>query len=225
MSTTAEATCELHKLYAKGDRARNYKSAEEKAVLFQGEVDWLITAGYVRQHSSWDSLKLELKDVIVSRVAAIIKDKEDGTLKVRIIINILRSMVGSFVKLCERIVLPSLMYVDTDQIELANACLAAGVSSLEEIDQMVLHFADAFHTKGVHEDELPYKVFKLPGQGYGCYDTVVFGGGGASLTWGCGGALLGRWGQALFDDTEARIEIYVDDPWTGWRGTPTRLAG
>ena len=88
---------------------------------------------------------------------------------------------------------------------------------------MVLDFADAFHTMGVHEDELPYQVFKLPGQGYGCYDTVVFGGGGAPLTWGRGGALLGRSGQALFDDTEARIEIYVDDPWTGWRGTPTRI--
>jgi hypothetical protein len=116
------------------------------------------------------------------------------------------------------------MDVVTDIIDLASACLASlAAGASEEVDQMVLDFADAFHTLGVHPDELPHQVFKLPGRGYGCYETVVFGGGGAPLTWGRGGALLGRSGQALFDDTEARIEIYVDDPWTGWRGTRARI--
>ena len=45
---------------------------------------------------------------------------------VRISIDMLRSMVNSFVKLSERIVLPRLMDIVTDIIDLAGACLASG---------------------------------------------------------------------------------------------------
>jgi len=115
------------------------------------------------------------------------------------------------------------MDVVTDIVDLATVAVRDSGDSVV-IDQMVLDFADAFHTIGVHPEEVPFQVFKLPGsQGFGCYQTVVFGGGGAPLTWGRAGALLGRSGQALFDVSEARIEIYVDDPWTAWRGTPERI--
>ena len=71
---------------------------------------------------SWDDIKHELKNVIVSRVAAIIKERDDGSVKVRIIIDILQIMLNSFAKINERIVLPCL--VITDPIDLASACLA-----------------------------------------------------------------------------------------------------
>ena len=46
--------------------------------------------------------------MLVSRLAAILKWKRDGSLKVRIIIDMLRSKLNEFVRLGERIVLPRL---------------------------------------------------------------------------------------------------------------------
>ena len=91
--------------------------------MFQEEVDRLVGAGYVRQFPDWEHLKAVFQDVIVSRVATIVKERADGSMKVRIIIDMLRSMVNSFVKLGERIVLPRLMDVVTDLVDLASACL------------------------------------------------------------------------------------------------------
>ena len=93
--------------------------------------------------------------MIVSRVAALIKERDDGTVKVRIIINMLPSMVNSFVRLSERIVLPRLMDVVSDLVDLVGAQVASASAATEDVDQMVLDFADAFHTIGVHPDERP----------------------------------------------------------------------
>ena len=59
--------------------------------------------------------------VIVSKVAAIVKARPDGTPKLRIIIDMLRSLVNSFVKLEERIVLPRLADMISDLIALSTA--------------------------------------------------------------------------------------------------------
>ena len=126
---------------------------------------------------TWEDVKAAFEHTILSRVAALIKERDDGTYKVRIIIDMLRSLVNSFVKPSERIVLPRLMDVVTDIIDLANVCLAS--KQPDELDQMPLDFVDAFHTLGIHPEEWPYQIIKLPGQAYGCYKSVVFGGGGA----------------------------------------------
>ena len=80
---------------------------------------------------------------MVSRVAAITKLRDDGSTKLRIIIDMLRSMVNSFVKLEERIVLPRLMDVITDILALAEAAEADGDPD-EILSQMVADFVDAF---------------------------------------------------------------------------------
>ena len=163
---------------------RNYISVEQNQDLVRAETDRLIGAGFIQAFSTWEELAKHHPNVIVSKIAAIIKQREDGTSKTRLIIDMLRSRVNSFVKLSERIVLPRLMDVVTDIIDLATAA-AKETDDNVGVDQMVLDFADAFHTIGVHPKEVPYQVFKLPGtQGFGCYQTVVFGGGGAPLTWG-----------------------------------------
>ena len=219
----AEAHTELHKFYARAGGRKNYKSAEENAELVMAELERLEKEEYVRDYGRWEDVKKRFGEVIVSRLAAIIKNREDGSTKVRLIVDMLRSRVNRFVKLHERIVLPRLMDIVTDVIDLI---LAAPTDTMteDEIDMMCLDFQDAFHTMGVAPEELPYQVFRRPGcDTYAGYDTVVFGGGGAGLVWGRGGALLGRSGQSLFTQTEARIQIYVDDPWTIWRGTKQRI--
>ena len=84
---------------------------------------------------------------------------------------------------------------------------------------MVLDWEDAFHTMGVLPNEFQHQVVKGFDGEYLGYETVLFGGAGSPGVWGRAAALLGRSGQSLFDAAEARIQVYVDDPWTVWRGT------
>jgi len=222
VDTAAEATTELWRYFAQTEAKSNYKSAEENEALVRAEVDRLIGLGYVTKYDSLEDVQKKLGSVVVSKIAAIIKVRDDGTVKLRIIIDMLRSMVNSFVKLSERIVLPRLMDVVTDLLALAEAAMKDKVPG-EMISMMVADFVDAFHSLGVRVEELPFQVIRLPGGGFGGYETAVFGGGGSPLTWGRAAALLGRSGQALFCDLRARVEIYVDDPWTCWRGTALQI--
>ena len=218
-----EATTELWRHYAQSAAKSNYKSAEENREAFAKEVDRLINAKYVTKYASYDELKNHFAGVIISKVAALIKQREDGSQKVRIIIDMLRSRVNEFVKLSERIVLPRLMDVVSDILALLEAAARTGTTDGEEISIMVADFQDAFHTLGVLKSERPFQVFKLPCGGYGVYETAVFGGGGSPLTWGRAAAFLGRSSQSLFCPSRARIQLYVDDPLTVWRGTPGQI--
>ena len=177
-------------------------------------------AGFVEVFPTWDALRKECPDVVVSKVAALTKLKEDGTIKLRIIVDMLRSMVNAFVKLEERIVLPRLFDVVVDLLLLLGVALG---HPGEIVEMLVMDWSDAFHTIEVLAKERMYQVFKGVNGKFVMYRTVVFGGGGAPLVWGRAAALLGRSGQALFSDHEARIQIYVDDPWSTWRGTPQNI--
>ena len=94
VASEAEATTELWRYYAQGTPRDNYKSAAENAREFAKEVDRLHAAGYVTKYASLADAQRALGDVIVSRVAAIAKLRDDGTTKLRIIIDMLRSMVN-----------------------------------------------------------------------------------------------------------------------------------
>ena len=83
---------------------------------------------------------------------------------------------------------------------------------------IVLDWADAFHSMGVHPEEFPHQIVKGFGGTYVGYETVLFGGAGSPGVWGRAAAFLGRSGQAMFASDEVRIQVYVDDPWSIWRG-------
>ena len=183
------ATSELWRHFATAEARSNYSSAKEHAVAFAAEVDRLVSAGYVTRYRNWHEVQRALGDIVVSRVAAITKQRDDGSTKLRIIIDMLRSMVNSFVKLEERIVLPRLMDVITDILALAEAAEADGDPD-EILSQMVADFVDAFHTLGVLEAERPYQVFAMPDGSYCGYETAVFGGGASPSP---GGAPRASW--------------------------------
>ena len=96
----------------------------------------------------------------------------------------------------------------------------AGLGSpATDIDMMVGDWADAFHSMGVLDEELPHQVVKGFDGEYLGYRTVLFGGSGSPGVWGRGAAFLGRSGAALFGPDEVRIKVYVDDPWSIWHGS------
>jgi hypothetical protein len=114
--------------------------------------------------------------VLVSKLAAIIKPRPDGTEKVRIIIDMLRSGINAFVRLSERIVLPRLRDVVANAMWMMGQCLEG-----EEIEQVVIDFSDAFKTLPVREEERPLQIARADGNTFVGYDTIVFGGGGSPL--------------------------------------------
>jgi hypothetical protein len=127
--------------------------------------------------------------VLVSKLAASIKPRPDGTEKVRIIIDMLRSGINAFVRLSERIVLPRLRDVVANAMWMMGQCLEG-----EEIEQVVIDFSDAFKTLPVREEERPLQIARADGNTFVGYDTIVFGGGGSPLVWGRAAAFLGRSG-------------------------------
>jgi hypothetical protein len=216
VETESFATEELKKYYDITEPRRNFKSTEENAILFEREIVRLNKEGFVDVFPTWKDLLRAEPEVIVSKVAALTKQREDGTIKLRIIVDMLRSMVNAFVKFKERIVLPRLFDIVVNLMLLMS--VAAG-SCDDIVEMLVMDWSDAFHTIEVMAKERAYQVFKGPNRSFVRYRTVVFGGGGAPLIWGRVAALLGRSGQSLFSDQQVRIEIYVDDPWSAWRGS------
>ena len=60
--------------------------------------------------------------VVVSRLACIVKLRDDGSKRVRIIIDMLRSGLNYFIKLEERLVLPRLRDVVANLLYLLSLC-------------------------------------------------------------------------------------------------------
>ena len=141
--------------------------------------------------------------------------RPDGTTKIRLIVDMRRSGLNAFVDLNERILLPRMRNVVKDLMSLA----AQESSSEDEIEWAGVDFADAYQTIGVHPEERKHQVIAGINGQYYVMSSVAFGGAGSPLIWGRDAAFLGRSGQAFFLPTEARLEVYVDDPFIALRGS------
>ena len=204
---------ELWRHWAHLEPRANYASVDDHKQLVREEIDRLRRAGFVTVYPSWAAVREKFGNVVVSKMAALVKEREDGTKKLRLIIDMRRSHVNAHARVHERIVLPRI----TDMINDALA-LQSLTESDEELDMTVLDWADAFHSMGVAPAEFPHQIVKGFEGTYIGYETVLFGGAGSPGVWGRAAAFLGRSGQAMFGADEARIQVYVDDPWSIWRG-------
>ena len=99
---------ELKHFYAEAIPQQNYKSMREHSEKVMAELDREVAAGFTTKFDDWEAVKATWSEVLVSKLAAIVKTRNDGSERVRIIIDMLRSGLNLFVKLEERIVLPRL---------------------------------------------------------------------------------------------------------------------
>ena len=208
----------LRQHFARIEPTANYASVEEHRDLVEREIQRLAGKGFVTVYENWEAVKARLGEVVVSKMAAIAKQRADGSTKLRLIIDMRRSHVNAHARIHERVVLPRLKDLLAD----AHALHFGDAGAQDALDMMVVDWDDAFHTMGVMPEEFPRQVVKGFAGEYIGYETVLFGGGGSPGVWGRAAAFLGRSGQALFEAHETRIQVYVDDPWTIWRGTPER---
>ena len=143
-----------------------------------------------------------------------------------------QSGANSYVTLTERIVLPRLIDAIGDLIELLEAELAeldaggemrAAASDLPDVEQMVIDFTDAFKIVPLHPLERGLAAGKVPNAtDLFVYFSLCFGGTSCPLVWERYAAFLGRSTQSMYEFTEARLQVYVDDPWMSARGRPAR---
>ena len=196
----------------------NYASFEEHAEQASAEVRRLAAAGHLRALGrSWKQILLEMPDAICTRLACLVKRKADGTIKVRLVVDMRRSGVNGLAEAPERVVLPRVIDVVNGGLEL----MASG----DPVEFFSGDFADAFLSLRVLEQERCYLVVS-DGDQYFAYSSVPFGLGTAPLLWGRVGAWLGRATAATLEanpaasgKSSALINIYVDDPIVAASGT------
>ena len=84
----------------------NYVSPRTNKELLQAELERLHEAGCASHWKSLKDARQELGCIVVSKIAATTEDREYGSLKIRLVVDMLRSLDNELVRLKERSTLP-----------------------------------------------------------------------------------------------------------------------
>ena len=200
----------------------NYKSFKEEPDHARLEVQRYLEKGFCVELSEAE-LKEQFPTGTVSKLALILKEKEDGSIKRRVIIDLLRSGGNKRCRVNERIVLPrivdvrdSLKYLRENRFGLILRAQREGWADQEECDEIELvsaDMADAYCHLAVCEEELCHCISPsvAPGK-FLVFTAMLFGFKGAPLVMGRFAAALARFIQSLVPQDELQSQIYMDDP-------------
>ena len=86
--------------------AKNYTSYAEHGTLAQEELERLVSEGHLEKIGSWSQVLARWPDAMATKLGVLVREKTDGSIKVRFIVDRLRSGINGLVKANERIVLP-----------------------------------------------------------------------------------------------------------------------
>jgi hypothetical protein len=192
----------------------NYGSAEENMDTVEELLKIMSDNKWLREYEDIQSFRTAtgITDVIINKVGLIAKQRADGSWKYRMIWDLLRSAVNFHSKVGERIVLPRVLDLINDIVDLLLL-----KRDNEEIIVMVLDFCNAFHLLPLHPEEQKYFTTCIGGK-VQHYFSLVFGPKASPTVWGRFGAWLSRSTQALFSPDSIRMQLYVDDPAVVIRG-------
>jgi len=210
----------------------NYTSTDEYHEETARELERYHKAGYSFQGSQEEAVKLlatardiseqqaqaEFDSGAVSKLAIIVKQKNDGTFKYRIVVDLRRSEprpVNARATVPERPLLPRPFDVTEDVKELA--ALHPSPQPVEEsMEFAAADLADAYMHFNVRKEELAECV-SFFGNAVIVWLALCFGLTGAPLLWCRFAAALARLLVAAADPRLFRLELYLDDPlWTLW---------
>ena len=202
------------RLRTSGNRiAGNYASFSENQGLATQELERLVAAGHLEPIGTWAEVVERWPSAMSTKIAAIVKDKPDGSTKTRLVVDMRRSGVNGLVTIHERIALPRAVDVVQDALELLDS-----PGGHAEVEFLVVDFKDAFLTLRLAHEERAYTIVN-DGQRFLAYRSLPFGLGSAPLVWGRVAAWLSRLAQSTMDPwTEGRLQVYVDDPCFTLRG-------
>ena len=138
---------------------------------------------------------------------------KDGVKKYRLILDCRVSGSNDAARRVERVLLPKCWDIIRDIMALKKVC-----GDSEEVLLFVLDFKDAFYMLPLLDRERQYFSAYHDGAWY-VWERVAQGSVNGPNAFGRLSALVGRLSQSLFGDSEARINIYTDDPCTVLRGS------
>ena len=184
---------------------RNYKSFEENKEESRQEMARLEAEGHLERIGCWNHVRRRWKGAIATKVATLVKQKSDGTQKVRFIVDMLRSGVNSLAVAGERIVLPRATDLINFTLDLWEAARPG-----EFLEFLTIDIADAFLNLQIKEGERANTIIRAQDGDYLVYKGVPFGLATAPLLWGRVAAWLGRATQSIFERARVRTQIYVD---------------
>ncbi|CAK0867373.1 unnamed protein product, partial [Prorocentrum cordatum] len=181
------------------------------------EIKRIADKGFVELFTSLEDVVARWSKAVASKVALLTKVRDDGTTKVRLIIDLRRSGGNGFVDLPERVVLPRL------------SDLVDGIVDLMAVDDQtadvgyevcVMVFEDAFHMLAIREEDRGAMAVRTL-EGWAVFRRLCCGIAAAPLVWCRVGAAAARLG---FRPEELRIQVFVDDPAIATRGAPATRA-
>eukprot|EP00435_Cladocopium_sp_Y103_P052211 s157_g16.t1 len=195
---------------------RNYQSVREQVKEATIEINRLVEKKFAKR-VSWEWIRQTLGETgTVSKLALILKEKEDGSLKRRLVLDMRRSFGNSRSKVEERIVLPRVV----DVVAMLQHMWkprggAKGKRLTEDRDDFefyLIDLQDAFCHFPVRKEELRHCVTpdELE-QDALVWTAMLFGYRAAPLLMGRLSSALGRFLQSMVCPDLTQLQIYVDD--------------
>lgn len=185
----------------------NYGSFKEHSKLASLELARLEQEGHLERVGAWEKVKHKWPKALATKLAVLVKEKPDKSLKVRFIVDMLRSGINGLTRLNERIILPR----GQDLVQAILDLWEGNSQSQAQVEMLVVDIVDAFLNLKVAEEERAYAIVTDENE-YFAYSGVPFGLASAPLLWGRVAAWLGRAGQAVSEPNQLRMQVYVDDP-------------
>ena len=188
----------------------NYKSVEEDKAEAKVELDRYHHAGYTRYYTE-NEVKERFSSGTISKLGLIIKVKESGVKKRRVILDLRRSGGNAKATLPEKLILPR----PKDAVDmLRNIYKREGGKG--DMELVVIDISDAFMALPVHRNEHQHTLAPALEQGqFIAFVALLFGYKVAPLLWSRVAALMARLLQAAIPRHQGQHQCYLDDSiWT-----------
>ena len=210
----------------------NYKSFVEEPEHAAAEVQRYLEKGFAFEaKNEW--VVERFKQGTVSRLALLIKEKDNGEIKRRVIIDLKRSGGNARCRLQERLVLPrvcdvveSLRYMRAfraDMMEVAHRENWKELDKLDEIEIVSADLSDAYCHLPVAKPELGNCLAPSNKEGHTLvFCAMLFGFKGAPLVMARLSGALARFWQSLLPPSEMQLQLYMDDPIFMLQGPPSK---
>ena len=201
----------------------NYSSVSQHLEHAEEELQRLEEMGYMFREDKEEIMR-SYGHGTISKLGLILKEKEDGSLKKRLVIDLRRSKGNSKAKLPEKLVLPR----PWDAVEMLRDLRQGhpGLITAEEtknrwgLEMALVDVSDAFMTLAVHRQEWPHTVTPTTVRDEYCvFCALLFGFKTAPLLYSRVAALLARCLQSAMDPSLAMHQVYLDDSLWGLQGT------
>ena len=188
---------------------RNYASMEENQEDAMLEIQRYEKEGYVQRLPKSEGLSRYANGTI-SRLGLVLKVKENGEKKRRVVIDLRRSGGNNKSKLPEKLVLPRPCDIIRMLKEMNEK--RPHKSAAENFEFAVVDIADAFTTLPLHPLEHKHAVAPSPvAEELLVFKALLFGYRTAPLLYSRFGAMLARLLQSAVNAGEAAHQVYLDD--------------